>query len=222
MKFQLRRFDTLDALSLEAADCLAGYLHPDIPSAVMLSGGNTPLAVYEELCLRCLTAGSNLTILFSDERNVPASSPDNNYGNTRALIRSLGVTDAHVIRVRTELGCQEAADQYDRDLRRFLAAGGRLQLGLLGVGSDGHTASLFTPEDVQAGRGRLAIAVARPRPPDRISVTPDLLRQFDRVIVLAAGPEKRAIVTQLMNTPEAVVAGQALRDLPEVEVWLAD
>lgn len=188
----------------------------------MLSGGNTPLAVYEELCLRHLTAGSNLTILFSDERNVPASSPDNNYGNTRALIRSLGLTDARVLRVPTELGWQEAADQYDRDLRRFLVGGGRLRLGLLGVGSDGHTASLFTSADVQAGRGRLAIAVPRPQPPDRISVTPDLLRQFERVIVLAAGPEKRAIVAQLMNTPETVVAGKVLRDIPDVEVWLAD
>jgi 6-phosphogluconolactonase len=224
LKLQLRRFDTLAALSLEAADCLGGYLWTSGPgnAAVMLSGGRTPLAVYEELCRRRIPAGNALTLLFSDERNVPESSPDNNYGNARTLIESLGLPDERVIRVRTELGWRESADRYDHELRRFLAGGGRLRLGLLGMGPEGHTASLFTPADVQAGRGRLAIAVARPRPPDRISVTPDLLRQFERVIVLAAGPEKREIVDRLMSTPETVVAGQALRDLPAAEVWLAD
>lgn len=224
LKLQLRHFDTPAALSLEAADCLAGYLRTQGPAndAVMLSGGRTPLAIYEEICRRRVAAGRALTLLFSDERYVPESSPESNYGSARTMIESLGVPDERVIRVRTERGWCEAADQYDHELRLFIDGGGRLRLGLLGIGTDGHTASLFTPADVQAGRGRLALAVSRPSPPDRISVTPELLRQFERVIVLAAGPGKREIVDRLMTAPETVVAGQALRDLPAVEVWLAD
>ena len=98
---------------------------------------------------------------------------------------------------------------------------GRITLGLLGLGADGHTASLFTPEDVARGENLYAVAVPHEPKPDRISVTPELLRRVERLVILVAGPEKNAIVTKLMETPDQVVAGLVLRNATSIEIWQA-
>ena len=221
MSVILRQFESPESLNSEVADCLAGYFRMTGPGGVMLSGGRTPVAAYDLVCRRGIEAGDGLTILYSDERNVPFDSPDSNYGSTMPLIRSLGVPATRVIRVRTEIGWRESADRYDHDIRGFLASERGIKLGLLGLGIDGHTASLFSPDDVAACKGRYAVAIAREQKPDRVSVTPDLMRRIERIIILAAGQEKRAIVEKLIRHPDQVVAGLALNGLPAVEIWQA-
>jgi len=221
MKIDLRQFESQDALNRVAVECLTDYVQMagQGPVAVMLSGGRTPLGIYDALSHRGCEASADLTILYSDERHVSAESPDSNYGSTIPLIRALGIPDARVLRVRTEIGWRESADRYDRDLRGFLASGGMIKLGLLGLGTDGHTASLFTPGDWVASCGRFAVAIPKAQKPDRVSVTPDLMRRIERVVILAVGSEKREIVTKLIRHPDQVVAGLALKDVPVVEIW---
>jgi len=221
MNFTVREFASLTELNRESADCLSGYFRASGagPHAVMLSGGRTPLAVYDELCRRGIKAGPDLTLFFSDERDVGEDSPDSNYGNTKPFLKSLGISPNRIIRVRTELGWRESAVRYGREIEAFLTAGGRITLGLLGLGSDGHTASLFTPEDIVRSGGLYAAAIPRTQKPDRISVTPGLLRRVERMIILAPGPDKRDIISKLVHHPEQVVAGMALKELPSVEIW---
>jgi len=223
MTMNLRPFESQDALNRVAVECLADYVQMtgQGPVAVMLSGGRTPLGIYDDLRHRGCEASADLTILYSDERHVLAESPDSNYGSTVSLIRALGIPDARVLRVRTEIGWRESADRYDLDIRGYLASGGMIKLGLLGLGTDGHTASLFTPGDLVASCGRFAAAIPRVQKPDRVSVTPDLMRRIERVIILAVGPEKREIAAKLIRHPDQVVAGLALKDVPVVEIWQA-
>lgn len=221
--FHLMRFPTPGALTLAVADCLGDALRPEdgVRRGVMIPGGTTPVAAYHELCRRKIMASGTVTILYSDERHVSPDAPESNYGMTRPLLKSLSIPDDRVIRVHAELDLTAAAERYHRDLERFLEGGGRLSLGFLGLGQDGHTASLFTPADVERGQGHYAVAVSRDQKPDRISVTPGLLRRIERVIILVSGPDKREIVEKLIRTPHEVTAAHALRDVSDVEIWQA-
>lgn len=220
-RFRVKHFDSPDKLAGEVADLLGMHLKGTGPVAVMLSGGRTPLKAYEELRRRGVKASNDARVLYSDERHVPVESPDSNYGSTMPLLESLAIPESRVFRVHTELEWGESAERYHRDLRRFMNGLGRITLGLLGLGADGHTASLFTPQDVERGDNLYAVAVPREPGPDRISVTPELLRRVERLVLLVSGADKREIVSRLVRDPADVVAGLALRDAAEVEIWQA-
>jgi 6-phosphogluconolactonase len=158
--------------------------------------------------------------VLGDERGVPEDSPESNYGNLRPALEAWGLPDARIVRPRPALGAPAAAERFDADLRAFLGRGGRLELGFLGLGADGHTASLFTADDVARGAGRLALAVPRPSGPARVSVTRDLLARVARLLVLVAdSPDKRAAVATLLERPDSVAAGLALHGRADVQVW---
>ena len=221
--FKFTLFPSVAALQQETVKCLGEILQGTGGGAfaVMLSGGRTPLDIYRILQEQELRPSDSTHILYSDERDVPENSEENNYHHTKVLLRSLGIPDSKVMRVHTGQPLELAANQYHEELQQFIAGGGRIPLGLLGIGPDGHTASLFSPEDVARGHGRLAVAIPREPKPDRISVTPSLLAQVGRIIILAVGPEKHAVIAKLLKRPQDVVAGLALRNAPQVEIWQA-
>jgi 6-phosphogluconolactonase/glucosamine-6-phosphate isomerase/deaminase len=121
--------------------------------------------------------------------------------------------------VRTVLKPEAAADDYGRRVASFLDAGGHISLALLGLGSDGHTASLFSVQDMEAAQGRTAVAVHRAPPPHRVSLTPDILARCRKVVFLVAGEAKTDIVHRILQAPGSVVAAQAVRRAPDVELW---
>lgn len=216
-------FKSIQALEDDAAALLAQHFiaGEKRPHAVMLTGGNTPLGIYRRLAAAGMAADANLHILISDERHVPLDSDANNYAKMRPMIAALGVGEDRVMRVRTELELNAAAADYERRLEEFFAAGGQITLGILGLGADGHAASLFSSQDVMRGKGRLAIAVPRHDGPDRISVTADLLSRAERLVFLVAGEEKRAVAREFAQRNEAITAVQAVRGCRNVELWQA-
>lgn len=220
-RYLLRQFATAESLAQEVADQLELSFLGTGPVAVMLSGGKTPFAAYGELGRRGCKASADVRVLFSDERYVPVESPESNYGATVQLLDALSIPDSRVFRVHTELDWMASAARYHQELRRFMNGSGRITLGLLGLGADGHTASLFTPDDIARGENLYAVAVPRDPGPTRISVTPELLCRVERLIILAVGPEKQAIVNRLIQAPDQVVAGLALKDARQVEIWQA-
>src|SRR6185437_918421 len=108
-----------------------------------------PLPAYREVARRGPPRGGPLTVIYSDDRYVPADSDASNYRQTRPLLEALALPDDQVLRVRTELPLEEAARDYERRLRALLDSGARMGLALLGLGPDGHTASLFRPEHLE-------------------------------------------------------------------------
>ncbi|TAN38029.1 MAG: hypothetical protein EPN23_03510 [Verrucomicrobia bacterium] len=217
------RFQTLEKLNTALVDLLAAEFTrvTPTPRLVMLSGGKTPLAAYAQLAARGVTAEAHLHLCVSDERAVPPASPEHNAGQLAPLLRALRLPQERTLFPNTALPLAEAAQAWHTQLSNFIARGGRPSLGLLGLGADGHTASLFTLDDVARGHGALAQPVTRPAPPNRISVTVDLLEKFERLIFVVAGAEKQAMRDRLLHAPLTIPAGAATARAPRVECWFA-
>lgn len=215
---EVRSFEQVAALQEALAEEMTAAFarSEERPHGVMLSGGSTPLALYRELAQRGVRAGRSLHVLYSDDRLVPSSSPDSNYGNSLPLVRALRLPSEHVMMVPGELELAQASEAYGQRLAAFEASGGTYAVGLLGIGTDGHTASLFSCPDA-AIDDRPTIPVVR-SDFERVSVTRRVLRQFERLILLATGEAKREMLGNLLAGSQEIPSGVALAGLP-VEVW---
>jgi 6-phosphogluconolactonase len=189
------------------------------PPVVMLSGGSTPIPAYLNLATRALTPAPQLTVLFSDDRYVPSDSDQSNYHQSRPLFRALGLSAEQVLRIRTELPLPAATADSEQRLSQLLADGRRITLGLLGMGADGHTCSLFSSEDLARARGQLAISVHRPDGRDAVSVTPAVLERVEQLIFLVAGADKRNAVEAFLAKRSDLTAWAAVRGCRAVELW---
>ena len=221
-RLEARRFaDTADLIA-KLADRLAQALASrgaPAGSAVMLSGGATPMPAYRTLAARELEPAPGLALLFSDDRYVASTSAASNYHQSLPLIERLRLAPERILRVRTELALAEAAADYDRRVNALVAQGVSFTLGLLGLGADGHTASLFNSEDVTRARGHSAIAVHRPDGRDAVTVTPDVLERFEVLAFVVAGPDKRASLAALLARDAALPAWQAVCRRKTVQIW---
>jgi 6-phosphogluconolactonase len=225
-KVDVRRFSTRSELDTALADRLEQTIRATAtqsgggPPVIMLSGGHTPLPAYREVARRRPPRSDLLTVIYSDDRYVPADSDASNYHQTRPLLDALALAESQVLRIRTELPLEEAARDYDSSLRTLLASGARIGLALLGLGPDGHTGSLFRPENLQQSRGRLAVAVQRPDGMQGISVTPDFLANVAEPLFVVAGSGKHDAIAAFIRQDPNLIALRAVAACPRVELWL--
>ena len=217
-----RRFATRTALEAALTERLAAAIGAPAGGAIMLSGGSTPLPAYRALGARPPPHAATLTVLFSDDRYVPADSPASNYCQSRPLLDALRLPEARLLRVRTELPLAEAAADYERRLDELIGAGGRIELGLLGLGAEGHTASLFSAADLERARGHRAIPVQRPDGLSAVSVTPELLAHVREPVFVVAGAGKRAAVAALLARDPKLIGWAAVQGCASVGLWLDD
>lgn len=205
--------------------------------AVALAGGSTPRPLYERLAARPeATPWESTEVFWGDERCVPPDHDDSNVRMAReALLDRVPVPDDRVHPVPTEEPDPEvAAALYERTLRRVLAPPGdaapRLDLVLLGLGPDGHTASLFPHASTLEIDDRLVAAVraSEPtmRPPvvDRITLTLPALDAARFVVFLVAGAEKAGAVTAVLADDGNDDTWPARRVRPDdgETLWLLD
>lgn len=189
------------------------------PTAVMLAGGSTPLAAYALLATERRQIDPHLIVFFSDDRHVPPDHPQSNFGNIVPFLHRCGILDNYVIRVHGELPLQDAVRDYDEQLAAFLKSGGRIALGLLGLGTDGHTASLFSKDDIEQGKSKRAVGVDRPDGLQGVSVTPSVLTKVERLVFVVSGAGKKAMAKKLVRNPAAIAAGLAVSGHRCVELW---
>ena len=167
-----------------------------------LAGGTTPLRAYERLAALRLPWG-RVSVLFGDERCLPAEDPETNYNLAREALLAR-VRPATVHRIPGELGPDEAARLYEP-----VVAAAPLDLVLLGVGEDGHTASLFPGNPALRAEGLVAAVrgAAKP-PPERVTLTLRALREARRVVIVATGASKAAAVRRAFagEVPAGMIA----------------
>ena len=184
-------------------------------ASLALAGGNTPRRIYAELASRPVD-WARVHVFFGDERCVPPDHPDSNFRVAReSLLDRVGAP--HVHRMLGELEDREAAAaEYATQLPDAL------DVIVLGMGEDGHTASLFPGHDWSRPTGRKVIAVAgAPKPPPfRLSVTPDVIWAARARLVLATGEGKAQQVRRALegDADPSVYPVHAVRGA----TWLVD
>jgi 6-phosphogluconolactonase len=179
--------------------------------ALSLAGGRTPEPVYRELALESRIDWERVDVFFGDERAVPPDHPDSNYFMVqRTLLARVPIPAGNVHRMEAERADREAAA---RDYERALPL--RLDVLLLGMGPDGHTASLFPGSDAMDEQHRLVLPVVGAKPPaERLTITPPVIRAARRVAVIATGEDKAVMVARAIEgslAPKAVPVQLARR-----------
>jgi 6-phosphogluconolactonase len=208
----VRIFDDSRELARAAAEAVAAELAAAVTrrgrAFFALAGGSTPQALYEELghTQSRYAWWSAVEFLFGDERCVPPDDPQSNYHAARtSLLDPLGATPERIHRIWGELDPAVAAARYEEELRGLLPADPpRLDLVLLGLGEDGHTASLFPGQDALEERDRWVVATVGPKPPPhRVTLTFALLNQTRAAYFLATGTTKAASVAAVLDATHA-------------------
>jgi len=193
----LRIFDTTDDLLAAAARTLVQRVQAGART-IALSGGSTPKPAYAMLGsspLREQLAEFPITWVVVDERYVPTDDPESNAGMMSKTLFANGMSPAHrFLRFRTELNDPAATARAFEDEWRALGIA-QLDLVLLGIGDDGHTASLFPGTPVLDVEDRIASEVFVPRLDTwRLTITKPVIRAAALRLVLANGAKKKPIL----------------------------
>jgi 6-phosphogluconolactonase len=213
------------ALAARAAEIIAGRLRrARYPFRMVLSGGSTPQATYQLLAAKDLDWDC-AELFFSDERFVPPDHKDSNYRMVReSLLAGNLVHPRKLLAIPTDGTLQSAADRYDETLRQQYGAGSLepgvllFHLTLLGLGDDGHTASLLPGQPVLDERERWAAPVPQGRGEPRITLTYPALESSELLLFLVSGAGKRDALAQARGG-----IGPAGGIKPQGEVlWLVD
>lgn len=231
---EIRILDTPANLFLAAAAEFAALASQPVQNhgrfSVALSGGSTPKALYT-----LLASGSvpnipweKIFFFFGDERFVPPDHPESNYRMARETRLFSKVPDDNVFRVRTEeKDAAAAALDYEQIVRKFFSLQPgefpRFDLVLLGLGPDGHTASLFPGTAALNETRRLVVANwVEKFHSYRITFTLPVLNRAACVIFLAAGADKADIVREVLENGNANLPSQKVRPSDGRLLWLLD
>jgi len=227
------------ALSRAAADIFIAAANQAVEKkgafTVALSGGSTPKALYSLLTtdrdLSSRVPWQNIDIFFGDERHVPPDLPDSNYGAAHeAMLSKVPVSPARVFRMKGEYKeTDEAAAEYEQVLREYfhLLAGQlpRFDLVMLGMGPDGHTASLFPGTKALDENKRLVTSnwVGKFYT-HRITMTAAVLNNAARVMFMAHGQDKAQALKAVLEGPHepAQLPSQLIRPTHGMLWWLVD
>ena len=205
-----------EALSLRTAelfaDCIAQSIAARGLARIAVSGGSTPRRTFEMLAdsslpLRARVDWSRLFLFWVDERCVPPDHADSNYHMTReALLAKVPLPEAQILRMEGELDPQQAAARYESTLRnQFRLEGAEVpcfDLIALGMGDDGHTASLFPGTEALQEWMRLVAANFVPQKDTwRITLTAPVLNHARNVVFQIAGKNKASVLRNVLLGP---------------------
>jgi len=182
-----------------------------------LSGGTTPARTYE-LLARELEDWSRIEVWFADERCVPPEDAESNFRLAReALLDAApGLDPARVHRMEGELGPERGAERYEQALRAHAPlqeALAVLDVIVLGIGPDGHVASLFPDAPTLEVESKLCLGVhdSPKPPPERITLSLPVLRAARRCVLLATGAGKADAIDAMLGEPSGHVPASLLR-----------
>lgn len=217
LQVEYRVFEQKDALSRAAAERFVQGIQAAVDARgaarIAISGGNSPKPVFSLLAdprepYREAIRWDRLWVFWVDERCVPPESPDSNYGAARELLlEKVPLPPEHVIRVEGELDPEEAAARYESAIRAHFrlegAEGPVFDVVHLGMGDDGHTASLFPHTEALHEMGRLAVAnhVPQQKQTWRVTLTWPVINAGRDVFFLVDGAGKADPLGRVVTGP---------------------
>ena len=231
----LKIFRNVVDLTQEAASKVAAVLRAGIhatgSASLVLSGGNTPRAVYELLGSdewRGRVDWPKVHLFWGDERAVPPTAPDSNYRMaSESMIRKIPIPAANVHRIPAERPPQEAALLYQTEIRRVMQLRDRelprFTIVLLGLGEDGHIASLFPGSAALQERVRLATENYVERlHASRITLTLPVINNALSILLLVSGKEKAGILRAVKETDVPEYPANMIQPTSGVTTWMVD
>jgi 6-phosphogluconolactonase len=224
MKLEIRIFPDINALSKAAAEEIVQLVNDAVKArgrfTLALSGGATPRTLYNLLATEYSDKipWESVHLFFGDERFVPQDDPESNFAMAYdALISKVPIQERNVHPVPTDAGSPEAAAQrYEGEIKGFLGED-TFDLVLLGMGEDGHTASLFPGDPVLEEGKRWVAAVEAPasyRTRQRVTMTLPLINRARKVFFLVAGEKKGEVLGTIIDRPD-----MAEKLYPAARVW---
>lgn len=237
-KRELLVFDTTEELFKSAAARIARLAHEAVEARgeflFVLAGGETPKPLYRRL------AGENYRneipwqqthIFWGDERAVPPDDPQSNFGMAAEhLLQDLPLPTSNIHRIKGEMGAAAAARDYARELQSLSAqslAWPRFDLVLLGLGSDGHTASLFPGSTHPSRSAQATLAVTGSydqRATSRVTLTPPVFNSSRHIFFLVTGEKKASILANVLDEEQSAVRYPSRRIKPArgIVTWYID
>lgn len=230
---EVRRHDDADVLVGDVASALldrieAAQARGEIPD-IGLTGGSIAEELHRELARRAADSSvdwSRVRFWWGDERFVPADSPDRNAGQARAaLLDHVAVDPANVHEVPASdhvATAEDAAEAYGAALREH--GSGSFEVLMLGIGPDGHCASLFPGHPALDARDAIAVAVhdSPKPPPDRVSLTFEAMERCRAVWFIASGEGKAEAVARALAADGSVAETPARGVRGDETVWWLD
>jgi len=235
MKPEIHIFKNLEELSRTAAYVFVEQAMQSIAEQkrflVALNGGNTPTRLFQLLAteFRDNVDWSRVYVFWGDERCVPPEDVESNYGQARDILLShVAIPEANIHRIRGERGPVEASKDYSLALKGFAfppLEWPRFDLVYLGMGEDGHTASLFPGSPVDGSEPILPVtAHYQDRPADRVTLTPLVFNSARMVVFMATGEKKAITLAEVLGGRSGSELYPAQRIDPKDGglIWLVD
>jgi 6-phosphogluconolactonase len=228
-RLRVRVADSTDELIRAVAEAIAAWaaevLSRQAGFSLALSGGNTPRALYRLLAqeYRQRVEWNRVHLFWGDERYVPHDHPASNYRMAReTLIDPLCIPSQNVHPMPTDAANpDDAAARYEQDLRRFFGTRPRFDLVLLGMGADGHTASLFPGTPALRERTRwVTVGEAPSEPRIRLTLTLPVLNAAHAVYFVITGEDKAEAVRRVLMEQEPLPAALVQPEQGELIWWL--
>ena len=236
MKPEIRIFKNMQALSRDAAEIFLEQAAKSIRERgqflAVLNGGSTPTRLFQLLAsdYRDKIDWSNTHIFWGDERLVPAEDQESSYGQARHLfLQHVPIPEENIHPIHGSLGPVEATQQYAAVLKQFAAPPTlefpRFDLVFLGMGEDGHTASLFPGSSLDMTDPVISVSAQyQNRPAQRVTLTPQVFNQAHVIAFMATGEKKARTLAEVLSghyTPELYPA-QRIEPKNGKVIWLVD
>ena len=235
MKPLIRIFKDLEELSRAAADLFVEQATRSIAERnqflVALNGGGTPNRLFQLLATECRDKldWTRVHVFWGDERCVPPDDPGSSYGQAwEVLLSHVPIPEANIHRVKGELDPGQASNDYSVILKEFAPSPldwPRFDLVYLGMGEDGHTASLFPGSPVDVSEPTLPVtAQYQDRPANRVTLTPIVFNSARIIVFMATGEKKAQTFAEVLSdryNPELYPA-QRIRPEDGRLIWLVD
>ena len=234
MKAELRTAPGMAALSRAGADEFSRCAREAVAArdrfAVALSGGSTPRGVFSLLAQANNLSWNKMYFFFGDERHVPPTDPESNYRMANeSLISKVPIPPQNVHRIHTELEATVAADQYEAELKKFFQGHSttdgwpRFDLIMLGMGPDGHTASLFPGTAALNEKSRwVAANWVEKLNTWRITFTFPVINYAAEVLFLVAGEEKAEVLKDVFEGKPGKYPCQNVQPINGRLLWIVD